>query len=260
MNKNEEMVHKMTKTAIFLCLGVISTTLFKMIPMGPFPFLRFSLTPALTIFSSVAIGPFYGMVVGVGSDLIPSLIFPVGGAPNFFLYIVYGLLGILPYFFMKLATKFKKAIANPYSIGGVLLLSLLLLSLTFYVNPSLDSAFGDLAPVLKPVLLALSALLDALLFVGVLFLQRRREKKGIGVSYSPYEIAFVAILSELILILLGKSFAFYAFYCLLAGNSYFSYWYFFSMLLLGYPVFLLIDISFLSWLFPFDYNLKHKFR
>lgn len=257
MNKIDA-THKVVLTAVFVALGVISTLLFKMIPMGPLPFLRFSLTPALTVFSSLAIGPFYGMVVGVLSDLVPSLVLPVGGAPNFFLWVVYGLLGILPHFFMKATFKFRKTLANPYSIGVILLLFFGVLCLLSYLDPTLSGAYGDLAYVLRPLFLALAFVLEVGLLVALILLKKKREKEGPqgSLDSDPYALAFVVVLSESLLMVLGKSSAFYLFYLLLGQGYSPSYWYFLATLSLGFPLSATIDFYFLSFL----YSVFHRVR
>ena len=63
-------IRNITSAAILTALSIISTMVFKLIPMGDLVFLRFSLTPSLIMFASLALGPFYGAVVGVAADFI----------------------------------------------------------------------------------------------------------------------------------------------------------------------------------------------
>ena len=96
-------IRNITSAAVLTALSIISTIIFKLIPMGDLVFLRFSLTPSIIMFTSLVLGPFYGVVVGIVSDFIPAMV-AATGAYNFFITIVYGILGVLPWIFEKITT------------------------------------------------------------------------------------------------------------------------------------------------------------
>ena len=90
MNKSLTTTQKITFSAMLLAMAVVSTFVAKTIPMGPFYYLRFSLTPALVIYTSLSLGPLYGAIVGAAADLIPAFALPTGtGDWNFLITLVY---------------------------------------------------------------------------------------------------------------------------------------------------------------------------
>lgn len=226
-------IGKMTLSAILLALAILMTFLAKLIPMGSFSFLRFSLTPSIVIFCSLACGPIYGAIVGAASDLIPAFTFSTGQY-NFLLTIVYALLGILPWVLSKLFPLLKEGEQKKwplYVVIGLIGVMYALVAVFFYATPYLNEAFGDAGVWLKPLILGLLALGVAALIVGILLFGKRDQK----VSWS--NLVLIATISEILLMLIGKSLAFWIFYSWIADIRFgATYWYFFSMLLVGTPI------------------------
>jgi len=112
MNKTLSPTQKITFSAMLIALAVLSTFIAKTINMGGFSFLRFSLTPALVIYTSLTLGPVYGAIVGASADLIPAFTYSQGEY-NFLITIVYVILGILPWLLEKITRHFRTFLKKP---------------------------------------------------------------------------------------------------------------------------------------------------
>ncbi len=255
--KETKITKKIAYSAILLSFAIVSTMVFKSVPMGSFSFLRFSLTPSIVIFSSIALGPLYGAAVGVFADMIPAFLLPQG-AFNPLLSLVYALLGVLPYFLMALAKRFPRVFAKPFPACFLFLMFIALLAIALYATPVLDGPFGESGVWLKPLILTLTIIgvVAMLLLLGVLKKRRRRLSVTDVNDGDIYELAFVMGISEMVAMCLLKSLAFFLFFLINnAGDSPFSYWYIFSMLIIGVAPSTLIDVYFVSFFLSFSKRL-----
>lgn len=246
-------IRKITSAAVLTALSIISTMVFKLIPMGDLVFLRFSLTPSLIMFSSLVLGPFYGAVVGAASDLIPALLLPTG-APNFFLPIVYGILGVLPWVFEKITRKFRASLKPPFAVFiamGVILAGLAaVLFLTDFIGGQVFKGGNILA--IKFVILGIMLAVGIACCISVTLSNRRFERKILEYVDipSPNETALIALLCEFLVMTVLKSLAFSLFYTS-------PYDYFFMMLLLGLPANVTISAISVYWMLVFDHKQLH---
>lgn len=265
MSKDLTQTQKITFAAMLTALSVIATFIAKTIPMGSFSFLRFSLTPALVIYTSLALGPLYGAIVGGLADLIPAFGLPTGSY-NFLITIVYIILGVLPWLLEKLTRHFRSALRKPYLFYGVLALLLAVTALIFYLTDWLDKSFGAAAYWGKPAVLAVSFILDAGLCVGLYFTNRYYQKRILEHPDvpSPNEIATIALVSEVVVMDLLKALAFWLWYNLLASGIKYpfplDYGFFFSMLFLGVPLDVLLITFLNSWLLLFTKHYIHAYE
>lgn len=252
MNKLS-LTQKITFAAILLAFGTVSTMVFKMIPMGNFSFLRFSLTPSIVIFSSIWLGPLFGAIVGVFSDLLPAFLLSQG-AYNPFLSVAYALLGIVPYFIFLVSKKAPKLFNNIYAVSSLFLVFFILLILAFYCNSSLDSAFGENGVWLKPLILGIIFVSDVGLIFLLALLEKKRKKNPLATmeETSVMSLGVTCAISELVTMTIGKSLAFFLFFLINGGGSSpFSYWYLFSMLIIGTAPSTFLDVYFCSWMLLF---------
>lgn len=252
MNKLS-LTQKITFAAILLAFGIVSTMVFKMVPMGNFSFLRFSLTPSIVIFSSLWLGPFFGAVVGVFSDLLPAFLLSQG-AYNPFLSVAYALLGILPFYVFQFSKRAPKLFNNVYCVSFFFLFLFVLLLLAFYCNSSLDSAFGSDGVWLKPLILTIIFVSDVGLIFLLSFLEKKRWRNPIANSEEKnvMSLGVTCAISELVTMTIGKSLAFFLFFLINGGGSSpFSYWYLFSMLVIGTAPSTFLDVYFCSWMLLF---------
>lgn len=118
---------KISLAAVFIVLAMICQKILAINYIAIIPFLRISFGgPAIIIFSSIILGPWFGLLVGAGSDILGYLVFdPKNNA--FFPQItaIYALLGFTSYFifmFVKrlIGEKVIKFVA-PTGIGLMLL-------------------------------------------------------------------------------------------------------------------------------------------
>ena len=107
MNKSISLTSKICLAAIFMVLAVILQKALAVNYIPIIPFLRISLGgPAMIIFSSILLGPWFGLLVGAGSDILGYFIFdPKNNA--FFPQItaIYALLGFASYFVFLFVKK-----------------------------------------------------------------------------------------------------------------------------------------------------------
>lgn len=249
INNGLSETRKIAYASIILALAIVFTVIAKLFSIPGFPFLRFSLAPALLLFSSLTLGPLYGGLIGFLSDLIPAFIYPTG-AYNFLISFVYLLFGVLAYLLLLLVRKFSKTFSIPYPFIAVLLFSFLLLVVIFYGTDWLDSSFGEASYWAKPLVLALSFIVDMGLYLGVYFYGRKKGKESFSLLY---RLSFIASFSDLLILDFLKALAFYLYYTyILAGGSFLGYGVYLSMIVVGTPinVFLMIFINSLMFFEP----------
>lgn len=249
-------VQKLTFAAMLLSMSIVMTLLAKTVPMGAFYYVRFSLTPSLIVFTSLALGPFYGMLVGAFSDLIPAFLYPTGQY-NFLITIVYCVLGLLPWFLEMFTRRFRSALRKPYAFYAALALIFLAVTFFFYGTDLLNDSFGAAAPWAKPTILGVTALLDIGLCVALYQWNRHYEKKILEYSDipSPNEIAFISLITETVVMDALKALAFWGFYNFLADESFpLSYGLVFSMLFMVSSINIMIMTFATSWMLIFTKN------
>lgn len=258
-NRALSEVQKIVLAAMFLALAVAMTYVAKLIqPAGGY--LRFSLTPGIIVFSSLLLGPLYGAIVGAGADLLNAIIIPQG-AINYLLTIVYGLMGVAPWALNLLVSKFSWT-KKPYVIWGtfaVIFLGIAAIMLktdwisghgTFFKDGVYKQFFGSSDIALKAAALGIFAVAFALTCVFLHLMNKRFEKRNQNVL-SPYQIGFIAVVSEAIFMVLGKSFAFYIWYSFLGSNpGPFFFWGPFGVLVIAMPVNILLIVLINCLLLP----------
>ena len=111
-SKSMSLTLKITLTALLIALAVVFQKVLAINYIAAVPFLRISFGgPAMIIFASIVLGPFYGLLVGAASDLLGFLIFDPktsGAMPFFQITFIYALLGFASYFIYYLINKIKK--------------------------------------------------------------------------------------------------------------------------------------------------------
>lgn len=261
------VTQKITFSAMLLVLAIFSTMVFKLVFIPGLPFVRFSLTPAIIIYSSLTLGPLYGAIVGVGADLIPALIEPFasgtgGDAINPLITIVYGLLGILPWALRLLTKHLRGIFKRPWIVYALLALSLGALAGVFYGTTLLDAGLGPDPFLVKSILLGLFFLLDIGLAVGLHFTDKFFQKRLLDLTDipSPNEIAFIAVICEFALMATLKSLAFYVYYTWMSSGGYLPlYTYLFSSLLFASSPNILLNTFSVSWMLMLTRHFIHSY-
>lgn len=253
-------IRNITSAAVLTALSIISTIIFKLIPMGDLVFLRFSLTPSIIMFTSLVLGPFYGVVVGIVSDFIPAMV-AATGAYNFFITIVYGILGVLPWIFEKITSKFRSSLKPPFAVFIAMVVILAgLAAVLFFTDFIGGTVFkGEHVLVAKFIILGIMVLVSVACCLSVTLTNRRFEQNVLEYSDipSPNETALISLLCEVLVMTILKSLAFFLFYFIF-GNGYSpSFEYFFMMLLLGLPANVTISTICVYWMLVFDHKQLH---
>lgn len=222
MTRKLNSVQKITFAAMFLVFNIIAINISAYISIPGFSFVRPSLSPAIVMFSSLFLGPFYGALIGAGGDALAILMRAQVGSFNPLITVLYGLLGVLPWALEKLTKNFRTGLKKPYAFYVAAALLLSLLAVLFYGTTILDSSFGGAAFWAKPTILSLSIVLTIGCFVALYFLDRKYQKQILDYADlpSPNEVAFISLFSEIALMVLLKGLAFYVYFRFLSNNSF----------------------------------------
>lgn len=205
-------VQKITLAAMLLVLTILGTRLPALISIPSIPFVRLSLGPSLIILSSILLGPLYGALIGAGSDLLGLVIFPSTGLSNInpFITIIYGCLGILPWLLVFLTKKIRFTFKQPWIIYGVMLLLWVFVLVFLLMNNSITLYGGkvyEFDTLSKTLILSISFILMIAMGISLFFVNKQFQKKVLEHPNlpSPYEIAFVSLICEFILMLIVGS-------------------------------------------------------
>jgi hypothetical protein len=264
-------VQKMTLAAMLIVVDILGTRLPGYLqPTALFGFNRISFGPAIVIFSSLALGPLWGAVVGAGADVLGWLILGTQTGPlNFFITIVYALLGILPWALSLLTRKFRHFASYPWILYAMLgAIWAVFIGFLFGTN-LFDSTFTKWSMnvlIAKWVFFGVSLLLCIGTGIGLYASNRYFQKRILDYSSipSPVEVAFIVIIVEVFLMILLKPFAFYCNAWLYLGQSLEeAFGVSYGVLVLLSVLFSFVDIplaSFsVSWLLIFSKHFIHTY-
>ena len=142
-------IQKICLTGLFIALAVICQKVMAVNYIPALPFVRVSFCgPALIIFASVILGPFYGLIVGAASDLLGYLIFDPRTNPMFIqITAIYAVLGFASYFVFS----FVRSITNRKLMLGIEIGTLLVIwgaATAFLItNAKVDLIFKIIVPI-----------------------------------------------------------------------------------------------------------------
>lgn len=200
------IVQKICFAGIFIPLIAIFQKIFAVNYIAIIPFVRISFGgPALIIFASIILGPWFGLLVGAASDILGFFIFDpkmFGSLPFFQITAIYALLGFSSYF----AFNWVKKISNTKMMIVVELATFLILflAITLFVEiaPSIalygvTYEFTSLHKILIPIILFI---LLGLLFVLVVLIDKHFKKRNIEIS--TYHVSFSAFVLEVVVMLI----------------------------------------------------------
>lgn len=199
-------VQKITLSALLLALTIILTRVTPLQNFPLIPWVRISLGPALIIFSSILLGPFYGAIVGAGSDILGIVLFPnaLGYGINPLFTLVYGLLGVLPWLIYIIFKRVKNyRIPMICTIIAAILIFAALVYFIFFSTLISDNYNFEIYH--KWIIISIAFVLLVGTIISLFFINRYYVKKY-GEIYSPYKIAFVCLLNEFLLMLILNSF------------------------------------------------------
>lgn len=206
---NLSMVQKIALAGIFIILIALFQKIFAVNYIPVLPFVRISFGgPALIIFSSILLGPWFGLLVGAASDIVGFYIFDpkmFGSAPFFQITFIYALLGFASFFIYK----FFQVVKNEKLLLTIemVIFTLLLIGLTLF--SALDYQV-DLAIVYRILIPVGSLILLALTLFTQLFVSRYFKKREININVSS--IGFACFVIEMtIMIAFGVLMKWWAF-------------------------------------------------
>lgn len=256
MNRKYSPVEKVATSAMLIAVAVVLGLVSKLIAIPHFGYLSFSFTPTIVMLASLSLGPIYGAVVGALSDFLPAIIMPTG-AYNFLLTITYALLGVLPWALERFTRHFRSFFAKPWILFAFVILEYAVLVYFFYGTDILNARFGYYPAWTKPVVLAVNGVLDIGLLMVLFLWNRHLQKRGPMDSSIPslYETAFFAFVTDLLLLVFAKAFAYYCYFFLYFGEFRYSYWLFVSMLLMSSPVQVAMMALLCPWLLSLQVRL-----
>lgn len=202
---NLSLIQKICLSGLFLALVMILQKVIAINYLSFAPFIRVSLGgPALIIFSSILLGPIYGMLIGAGSDILGYFVFDIKNFPYYpQVTAIYALLGFASYFIFSLIYSIKNQ--KILSVVEIVFLSLIWIAVSLYVILSKEIQLfsspyqiSTLTKVLVPSILAL-------IFLGIIlfsFLYKPREENPI---MSPMQICFASFICDIFIIVIFGS-------------------------------------------------------
>ena len=215
------------------------------------PFLRISLGgPALIIFSSIFLGPLYGLFIGVASDVLGYFLLDpkmLGYFPQ--ISAIYGVLGFASFFIFWLFKWIKNDKVMLIIEGGTFLAIIGFLIPFFFLTTNLHlySSTYVLLMWQKIVISVSLVVLLAGLFVSTILLNRHFKKDTLPMS--PVAISFSCFIIEvLVMVMFGTLMKGWAF----GFNTY-------PMILICQLVVLFINVPLNTWLITLFLKLTKRF-
>jgi len=206
---NIKVIQKICLAGLFAALACILNKVLAINYLPAVPFVRISFGgPAIIIFSSIFLGPFYGAAVGGLSDFLGYLIFDIrqySYSPT--ITCTYILLGLLPYFIFLLVKRFKnekKLAICTYFLMGIIGIGA---SLFLILNNTI-SWWGkeyNIELWMKILFPCLTFLLLGFLIFFTEFSNKKLSKKE-GLIYNPYQVSLSCFIIELFIMTLFGSF------------------------------------------------------
>lgn len=206
---NLTLVQKICLAGIFIPLVAIFQKVFAINYISIIPFVRVSFGgPALIIFASILLGPWFGLLVGAMSDIAGFFIFDpkmFGAMPFFQITAIYALLGFSSYYVFALINKIKSK--KIMTLIELVTFVILLATITIYINVN-DSItlysstyqFTTLMRILVPIILFI---LLGLLFVTIIFIDKHFKK--INEKTSTYNVSFACFILEVVVMVIFGS-------------------------------------------------------
>ena len=186
------IVQKIALAGIFIILIALFQKVFAVNYIPVLPFVRISFGgPALIIFSSILLGPWFGLLVGAASDIVGFYIFDpkmFGSAPFFQITFIYALLGFASYFIYKLfqIVKNERLMLTIEVVVFVLLLVGVTLFSALDYDVNLSTAERILIPTISLTLLGLT--LFTQIFVSKFFKKRSIEINVMSIGFACFVI------------------------------------------------------------------------
>ena len=204
---NLKTLEKVCISGMFIALTVILQKVIAINYIPIMPFVRVSPGgPALIMFSSIFLGPIYGLAIGAGSDLLGYLIFDpktFGFFPQ--ITTIYALLGFVTYYVFFAVKLLKNEKLGLFVTSITLLLLAIASSLYFILNDSITlySTTYNLETIHKIMIPVIIFLLIGLLFAILFTFKKGKLDKDI--SLSIWQISLASFILEIVVLVLFGS-------------------------------------------------------
>ncbi len=247
-------VQRIVIAAMMLALATLATIISKMVSIPIFRFASVSFAPALIMFSSFALGPLYGAMVGAGADILGAFIFPTG-VYNPIYTVIAALWGTLPWLLLFLTKRWRAALRFPVAIYIALVLLLSLLAVGFYATDYFNS-MGENGVWLKPLILSVLFVIDVGLCIGLHFTNLHFQKQILDYTDipSPNEVALIALTLQVALGIFATAGALSFYFFVLGSGDYpigLSFWIIALLLSALATPNILVNSALVSWLLIF---------
>ena len=202
---NLTVIQKICLSGLFIALVVILQKVVAINYLAFAPFVRISFGgPALIIFASILLGPVYGALIGMASDLFGYLIFdPRMYPPYLQITAIYTVLGFVSYFIFSLVFSVKNR--KLLTMIEIIVLALIWAATSAFVifnnQITLFSSTYDV-PLLSKILIP-SIL--GVMFVGIILFSVLYKPKDEDPYLSPLHICFGSFICDLFVIVLFGS-------------------------------------------------------
>ena len=202
-------IQRITLGGLLLALIIILTRFLSIQNIPVIPFVRVSIGPSLIIFASLVFGPIYGGLIGGLSDILGIVLVPnaLGYGINPWFTVVYTLLGVLPWCVYKLIKLIKNE-KILYILTVSLMASLAVFLTVFLIIVSDITLFGRAYHFewwAKLIIIVSAFVLTILTSIAILFVNKAIKKKYNNSVISIYQISFVSVAAELIVLLILNS-------------------------------------------------------
>ena len=205
LKTNLTLIQKICLSGLFMAIVVILQKVVAINYLAFAPFVRVSLGgPALIIFASILLGPIYGMLIGIGSDLLVYLIFdPRMYPPYLQITAIYALLGFVSYFVFSLVYSLRNTKALTIIEIAFVAIIWTVISLFMLLNNqiTLFSSTYDLTVLSKVLVISISGAI----FLSIILLSNLIKPKDDSVYASPLHICFASFICDFfVLVLFGS--------------------------------------------------------
>ena len=202
---NLTVIQKICLSGLFIALVVILQKVVAINYLAFAPFVRISFGgPALIIFASILLGPIYGALIGMASDLLGYLVFdPRMYPPYLQITAIYTLLGLVSYFVFSIVFSIKNR--KLLTMIEIIVLALIWAATSAFVifnnQITLFSSTYDV-PLLSKILIP-SIL--GVMFIGIILFSVLYKPKDENPYMSPLHICFASFICDLLVIVLFGS-------------------------------------------------------
>ena len=244
-------IQKICLSGLFIAIVTILQKVLAINYIPIIPFLRISFGgPALIIFSSIFLGPIYGMCIGAASDVLGYFLLDpkmMGFLPQ--ITAIYFVLGFVSFFVFWLFKKIKNEILMLVIEGGVFLGIITFVSLYLFLNDNLQLYGATYTLLLWQKILISSLMLVLLsgLFVSSILFNKYYKKENLPIT--PISIMFSCFVIEIsVMVIFGSLMKGFAF----GFNTY-------PMILICQLIVMFINIPLNTWLIILLLRITNRF-